>query len=61
MTNINEDDKAGVTVITRMNEMTGVAGMTRITGIAMVTLVTGMTRVGGIIKVNDSVTGIPDD
>ena len=48
-------------VITRMTEMTGVAGMTRITGIAMVTLVTGMTRVGGIIKVNDSVTGIPDD
>ena len=43
MTNINEDDKPRVTVITRMTEMTKVATMTRITGTAMVTLVTRMT------------------
>ena len=48
MTNINEDDKPRMTVITRMTEMTKGATMTRITGIAMVTLATRMTRVGGI-------------
>ena len=39
MTNINEDDKPRVTVITRMTEVTKVATMTRITGIAMLTLI----------------------
>ena len=39
MTNINEDDKPRVTVITRMTEMNKVATMTRITGIAMLTLI----------------------
>ena len=39
MTNINEDDKPRVTVISRMTEMTKVATMTRITGIAMLTLI----------------------